>query len=379
MSKVDPVSLNKLDRRSTLLLQAARSKTESLEEKGAIGMEDPGMDALRGSFGTVGSIIRARSARRMSQSSGQTNYRTRPVGAGAPYDRDSAPQPRTGSPGMHSSPLNDQLGGIKRHQLYDAPMPSTGEVNSASSIMGSPAMAKRPTIKFDSQDVVHQYDRPGTGDDRTTEHRRAVGSPMTPGYPPLPMPPTSRTDGLPIINPGRVDLLGTDNDSLPSHDESSMSAGGSGSGLDNGSRQTLLLPTSRFTHDHEVHSAPPTISPRFARPGGGRLHSRDIFDQQSPSTGTLLSFPSVTDSARSDMWDEDEAARERKISDRGRADKRYPRGAGDDDREESVSLWQRSGRDDDDDDNDGTSPLSPVDSAGGIRLVTPQPRVQSRF
>jgi hypothetical protein len=33
MSKVDPVSLSKLDRRSTILLQAARQQTESVEEK----------------------------------------------------------------------------------------------------------------------------------------------------------------------------------------------------------------------------------------------------------------------------------------------------------------------------------------------------------
>ncbi|KAG6846421.1 hypothetical protein H0H93_014063, partial [Arthromyces matolae] len=42
MSKVDPQSLSsKLDRRSTLLLQAARSQTEGYEEKDALGVEDP--------------------------------------------------------------------------------------------------------------------------------------------------------------------------------------------------------------------------------------------------------------------------------------------------------------------------------------------------
>jgi uncharacterized membrane protein len=64
MSKVDPKQLSKLDRRSTMLLEAGRHGTEA-EEK-----EDPGMDALRGGFGAVGSIIRARSvSRRLSSAS----------------------------------------------------------------------------------------------------------------------------------------------------------------------------------------------------------------------------------------------------------------------------------------------------------------------
>ena len=67
MSKVDPKELgNKLDRRSTMLLQAARSQTERLDEKDITGIEDPGIDSIRGSFGGVGSMIRARSAKRMS-------------------------------------------------------------------------------------------------------------------------------------------------------------------------------------------------------------------------------------------------------------------------------------------------------------------------
>ncbi|RDB15591.1 putative magnesium transporter NIPA4 [Hypsizygus marmoreus] len=392
MSKVDPVSLNKLDRRSTLLLQAARSKTEAFDEKSHLGVEDPGMDALRGSFGTIGSIIRARSARRLSQSSAQTNYRIRPAGAGAPYDRDSSLPPwlpTGGSPSMHPSPLHD---GITRHQLYDAPVPHpyASDMNSTSSVNGSPTMAKRPTIKFDSQDVVHQYDRPGTGDDKVTEHRKAVGSPVAPSYPPLPTRPYSSPEGLPamsssVSNSDAVDLLGIEGVPLSTVEEGGSSASSAGASA-SGSRQTLLLPSSRFAHDNEVHSAPPSLAPRFARPGGpGRLHSRDIFDQ-STSTGTLLSFPSVTDSARSGTWDDDDTKssndnHKRDGSERGRTSKRYPKGAGDDDREESMSLWQRDGGNDDDDDNkDGASPLSPPEpSPGGIRLVTPQPRVGSRF
>jgi magnesium transporter len=69
MSKVDPASLSKLDRRSTMLLQAARQQTELVHEENIAAAEDPGMDTLRGSFSAIGSIIRARSARRLSRSS----------------------------------------------------------------------------------------------------------------------------------------------------------------------------------------------------------------------------------------------------------------------------------------------------------------------
>lgn len=70
MSKVDPNSLAKLDRKSTMLLQASKHQTEEAEKGRVTAMEDPGMDALRGGFGAVGSIIRARSvSRRMSNAS----------------------------------------------------------------------------------------------------------------------------------------------------------------------------------------------------------------------------------------------------------------------------------------------------------------------
>ncbi|KAG6839572.1 hypothetical protein C0991_001405 [Blastosporella zonata] len=341
MSKVDPVSLSKLDRRSTILLQAARSKTEAVEEKDALGVEDPGMDALRGSFGTFGSIIRARSARRMSLSSNLSAgaHRIRPVGASAPVDRESGLRPWS-----HGSIVVDEHpSGLKRHQLYDAPMP-VGDINSTSSVQGSPLMGKRPTIKFDSQDLVHQYDRPGTGDAHVTEHRRAVGTPVTPVYPPLPPLSVARTEGLPPPPTSTTNLLGTEEE------------------------------LSRI--DERSSSAPPTMNPQagFPFPGArknlGRADSRDLF---SSSAGTLLSFPSVTDSARSETWENET----KRGSDRGRSHKRYPKGAGDDDREESMSLWQTSGEQEEEE--EGPSPVSTEEALGGIRLVTPPPRASSRF
>lgn len=122
MSKVDPEHLTKLDRRSTILLQASREHTAGMDEKDVLAIEDPGMDTLRGSFGTVGSIIRARSARRMSMSRGGGGSRpgsqsARPPGAMAPYD-----PPRGQSYlSTRSSANTEYCNGLQWHQLYDAP------------------------------------------------------------------------------------------------------------------------------------------------------------------------------------------------------------------------------------------------------------------
>lgn len=365
MSKVDPTQLNKLDRRSTILLQAARNQTESMEEKSMLGVEDPGIDALRGSFGTVGSIMRARSARRMSQSSsagGLGNFRTT-----------NSTNPRLGAIGD-----GDSINGMTRHQLYDAPMPN--DTTDAGSIVSSSQILKRPTIKFDSQDVVHQYHptgAPGTprrDANAIHEHRTAVGTGSPPpvnttsgGYPPQPiLPPSFRTESNPTPAAGMrsSDLL------LDDLDDSGNTS--------NNVRQTLSMP-ALFASEHEVHSAPPTLSPRYAgvgaipRVGGPRTDSRTLFQGSPASTaGTLLSFPSVTDSARSEAWDGQSAKSNEHGSYRGRASqKKYPRGAGDDDREESVGLFRRSGESGDfgtsQEEESPVSALSP-----GVRLVQPR-------
>ncbi|KAG6902501.1 hypothetical protein C0995_015693 [Termitomyces sp. Mi166 len=384
MSKIDPKSLGKLDRRSTILLQAARSQTQSVEEKDALGVEDPGMDALRGSFGAVGSIIRARSARRMSQSSSRTaNRRIRAVDSSA-YDRDSS------QPWSHASnTLDEHPSGLQRHQLYDAPMPIS-DINSTSSVHGSPIPGKRQMIKFDSQDIVHQYDRPGTGDTHVTEHRRAIGSPAPVGYPPLPqlpypgLPPPSTTSTTDLLgHHEELEAIGEPS-SVRASTGSSMKLGspfGSPGKTESTGEQTLTMPASRFANDSEIRSAPPmSLQAGFpgARKNSGGIDSRGVFTHShSASDGTLLSFPSVTDSARSEDWDEDASAGSKQGTHRGRPDKRYPKGAGDDDREESVSLWHKNGEGEVEDEEEGPSPLSPESGLGSIRLVTP--RVGSRF
>lgn len=75
LSKVDPVEIkSKLDRRSTILLSAARSEINRDDgdmEKNPLDEEDPGMDALRGGFGAIGSIHRAMSARKSMRREGR--------------------------------------------------------------------------------------------------------------------------------------------------------------------------------------------------------------------------------------------------------------------------------------------------------------------
>ncbi|KAF7321615.1 DUF803-domain-containing protein [Mycena kentingensis (nom. inval.)] len=273
MSKVDPSELSKkLDRRSTILLQAARSQTETMEEKSVLGVEDPGMDALRGSFGTVGSIIRARSARRMSQAS----MASRPPGAMAPFDRGRA------------NSTNPRLGpdSIQRHQLYDAPMPDFDNQSQRSDSQTRMGVQKRTTIKFGTEDVVHQYHPTGPGTPRRDENaihtnRPALESPaMVPGSLPSPdtsgYPPRTRADTEPLAGGvagigargGSRDLLLGDMDedgSIPLTAAGTMPR-----------QQTISLPDA-FLSEHSVHSAPPTVVPRI--PPTRRVDSRDIFDQ----------------------------------------------------------------------------------------------------
>ncbi|KAJ3996077.1 magnesium transporter NIPA-domain-containing protein [Lentinula boryana] len=383
MSKVDPENLNKLDRRSTILLQASREHTAGFDEKDVLAVEDPGIDTLRGSFGTVGSIIRARSARRMSQSRGNRpgSYSTRPVGAMAPYD----PPHDQSWLSPRNSTNTDYLGGLKRHQLFDAPVPPgspslTGatrgdDVSSISSAGGnSQMMNKRPTIKFDTQDVVHQYHPTGQtpggtrGDPTAIHGHRATatspGPPGTPGahadsYPPsLSMTTAAAAATGAGAGPGALrDLLSES----PTETE-----GPSASALS----QIISLPPlpPRSPGQESIpYSAPPTSQSRQ-----GRKDSRDIFND-TPSTTTLMSFPSVTDSARS--WDGyEEPNYSGHLGARGR---RYPKGNKDTDREESVSLWQRDSMDSASGEGDADDGAT---QHGGIRLVTsPYKGEGSRF
>jgi hypothetical protein len=105
MSKIDPTALQSqvgLDRRSTILLAAAKGDVEPTEKN--TQDEDPGMDAIRGSAGVIGSIYRARSARKsmMSQDGPRRRQQWRNTdGRGVPLENSLLP----------------------RHQLYDKVRP----------------------------------------------------------------------------------------------------------------------------------------------------------------------------------------------------------------------------------------------------------------
>lgn len=329
MSKVDPTKFNKLDRRSTILLQAARSQTSHVDEKDVAAMEDPGIDALRGSFGTFGSMARAK---RMSQRSSRVaNLHPRPSGATA----------RSGLPFSH----DETLRGMKRHQLYDAPV--RHESDNASLSGGSiNSLNKRPTINFASQDVIHSYNRPGTngGSQATHEHRAASGNPPI-GYPPIPPPKSPRDDTLLELETNSPEtaaaVIGDD------------------------SQIGVVPPQLNRSLAQEAQSAPPEMYARFRSPPPPATSHKDMrhIFTDSQSSATLLTFPSVTDSGRSEGWDEEELERQKEKArekERGRSVRRYPKGDGDDDRMESESLWIPMTVDED--------PLS-FEESGGIRLV----------
>jgi len=218
-------------------------------------------------------------------------------------------------------------------------------------------MAKRTTIKFGTQDVVHQYHPTGKtvggtrGDPLAIHGHRATAT--SPG------PPSAGISGLPSISHA---------DSYPPP----LSITAPGARVEGSTSRDLLSesptePTSQILSipplpprspgaESIPYSAPPTQNPSRSKPG--RKDSRELFGD-SPGTGTLLSFPSVTDSARS--WDGDAA---NDSWQRGRGTKKYPKGDKEVDREESVSLWQREGDEASGEDSEDLN-------HGGIRLVTP--------
>ncbi|KAH7928929.1 DUF803-domain-containing protein [Leucogyrophana mollusca] len=320
MSKIDPTQLSKLDRKSTILLQAARSNTESVDEKSISGIEDPGIDALRGNFGTMGSIMRARSARRMSQSSGRT-LGSRMSGRGSDLERGQG----------HVDHTYD---GMTRHQLYDAPVPRFSDPDrqsSFSSASSQPYSPRRTTIKFGAQDLVHSYSTPGSGDVRAThEHRAPVRT--------TPPDPDAKTS---FLYPPTAEVPSTPSTA--------------------GYSQSVPLPSR--TNDEPK---PPTVNTQFGTP------SVDPFE--TPTTPTMNLFPSSTDllsnNSQTLYGSDEEHPPQRRRSTSTSHSKRYPRG--EDDAEESVSLWERRSPIDEEDGDVGGE-----ERRAGIRLV--QPSSGTRF
>lgn len=342
LSKIDPTQIKTLDRRSTLLLQAAKSNTEGVDEKSLSAVEDPGMDALRGSFGTMGSIIRARSARRMSMSSrASASIRSR-----------YSTQPVPPLPGQH-----DPLSGVKRHQLFDKPMPTTPEaygddrlsMASQPSGLGSPFAQRKQTIKFGDQDVVHSYHVPGTGDDTATHERRNALHSSGGSFK---YDSVSSTGGW-----SDKAVVGTNGG------EQTPTAGG----------QILNLPVLDSREDISDPTAPLTAPPVLS--GSTDSFTRPALSVEGlPSTTTLSSFPSAISSNHSPGGRDRQSTptsspstrlRHMNLFGRSPGGRHYPPGDRDDDREESMSLWNRPSTESSDVETGSESDLP----GGGIRLV----------
>ena len=351
MSKVDPQKLNKLDRRSTLLLQVAQNRVGMVDEKGGLPLEEqePGIDALRGTFGTVGSIIRART-RRMSQNSQNTTHvRMRPTGAAAPYDSSSTI--------LNIFPNTD----VTRHQLYDPPVPRDDVSSIRDSVVSQPFSTKRPTIKFDSQDVVHSYKRPGTGDDTAThEHRQTRGSTLHDVYPPLSIIEGNNTEPnmfstIPMLRQS------TAPQSIPKIPPPQAS-------------QMLHIPPS-IANEHTVQSAPAAIRHSRLDDPLPTTSKGDLLFESTSGKGTLLSFPSVTDSAPSEWGTVDVEKKGKDVKGKSRevpkvpvkSSKRYPRSSADDDEEESTTLFRKEETMSSEGHDDISSSTPP--DVTGIRLV----------
>lgn len=288
LSKVDPTEFKGLDRKTTILLQATRARagvSREDSEKGLASVEDPGVDSIRGSFGTFGSIIRARTVRKMSMSSGRDRSADAELRARISRSHRSNVDSLDATPRL--DPLSGHLGGLKRHQLYDAPVPSSVSTLepplSPGHLEGSPSR-RQQTIKFGDRDMVHSYARVGGDDDRAALHEyRDSNVPLSSVSPFIPEDPFASISRLPTVD-----------------------------------------------------GSPLSLSPPE---GFDRVDSLSSDDHSKPSsTGQHLKSPSA---------------------------KKYPKGNGGDDEDESVSLWRRPGSQSDEESEVGAEELQK-----SIRLVT---------
>ena len=290
LSKVDPNELKSLDRKSTILLQATRSRTGGFGEDGEkdlSAMEDPGVDSIRGSFGAVGSMIRARTVRNMSIHSDR-----RPSASG---DSELRPRTRNGSiPKSVSSapplPIDSAESQIKRYQLYDPPTSShipTVEPIDPLTRVESTHSKRRPTIKFENRDVVHSYARYGDNDDRSPVHEYRDSSVPSQERPPALTGILPKTTGLPLTlsPPPRIDSLDPlpkrskriGSGSQPFHPQGGKKYPGGNGGYDEESQSLWRQPAEQSDDESEmpleesllaIRLVPkPPQSPRLPGPG----------------------------------------------------------------------------------------------------------------
>jgi hypothetical protein len=167
MSKVDPKVLTNLDRRSTMLFAASQHQTEEAEKGHVTALEDPGIDALRGGFGAVGSIIRARSAsRRFSNASSMAggrypyaptqNLSTAGMGNVQRFQREcyiGSVINSTADNAVSDAPMpHDALDQVSMHSNNQSPAPFN-----TSNPYTIPPKRSKSHLKFEEEDLVHQY------------------------------------------------------------------------------------------------------------------------------------------------------------------------------------------------------------------------------
>lgn len=407
MSKIDPVKLTSLDRRSTLLLQAARAHTDNPatidvdldgEEKDLAGLEEPGMGALRGSFGTIGSIMRARSAR-FSQSSRSTGSARVPrgmgVGGGMVGNLD-------GLPFSSIQHTDNAFDGLTRHALYDAPMPSarSESMDRGSEITTSSTQSPRRTaIKFGAQDLVHSYAPPGNYNSQAVHALRTISVPAnldTKAPPSFLYPPTSTSASPigsipPLPPPPGDDRSAPQTPQTPQRNVQSIV-------IPRRANDEPLAPTVS-TYGERVEPDPfetPSTPSMSAFPSSNNLLGNEntsylnlaetagyassigstgseqtVYETPVSATLPMPGRPPVNTNVNPDPGngtsantDGNQTRRDRRSSSTSRS-RRYPRGV--DDAEERQSLW------------DHRSPVEEEEQRGfaGIRLVQPTSRSTS--
>lgn len=361
MSKVDPTELKGLDRKSTILLQAARHNTEKVEHDDITGIEDPGMDAIRGTFGGLGSLIRARSARKMSISTRSNSMSTVRAARG------------------HGSELSggDFRDGLQRHQLYDAPMPGTYGMDTnnlktpprGSNISQPPP--RTPTIKFGAQDVVHKYSPAGAGIPMETHEQRAAwGSPQRPSQFSSPLgSPRSILHGLPVVEEG-AEMQPMQSILAPPPRASTPA------------RNAIVSPALRTATPVEVHDpfGPPSDNP-FSPINNPFTSAMDPYERTSSILTTRggtshIEHPPMPQHEEAD-FDAAWRAGRRQAHPRTASGRHYPgESRSGEDGEESMSLVRPSRDEDVSDENDEDEDIKEVlrRMGGGIRLVTPSPQ-----
>ncbi|PWN50987.1 DUF803-domain-containing protein [Violaceomyces palustris] len=149
ISKIDPDDLQDkpgLDRGTTLLIRASRSQISHTEKGDTTGIEDPGVDSVRGGLGIVGSMIRARSSRRLSTHGS--------FGHGRHHS--AADEYTLGGHGMVMTTHGS--GSIERFQLHDTPMLSERRSSlTAQTFQGMPSRRDTAISFAEGSDLPHGH------------------------------------------------------------------------------------------------------------------------------------------------------------------------------------------------------------------------------